>query len=472
MTSAKGAVGFRPFRAIFDAEGCESRLRCLMQGGKSGVWLGLVGCCATCSPMHPGQMSIFPTQQQVKRAKIEPKGTNPTAAKGLSFKGILPRLLAAAALAAVLIGCGNPVQEAEKPAGIKTAHPGTGNPAPEPWKPDADTPLANRILTEVRKVVKENPSSLYFSPEGDAIIPGHTTGILLMAPGGPDNELDPSLVGAAAPGGEYHRVLVRQRQMERGVLPADRFITPEEAKEINLYSAAALFALAEHFQARGRRVVVQGSSFGAFLLNETLRRYGYAPFTRIIMAVGRIDMPPESAEHRSRGIASGFKDGRTLIRLECDVQNESLRPSHPDYNWRRTQGRLQADLTKNRYSEAIPPGSLGKIIYYFGGKDPRVGALTDGEVYFLTGRRLKGSGEGRETKITRAIIRWIESIEADSSGKFCERSSFKPVEKPVIHIVRGLDSSRAVVKYAPEEGHQIPSLTHERRKDILAVFLN
>ena len=336
-----------------------------------------------------------------------------TSAKGaVGFRGILRRLLAAAALAAVLIGCGNPVQE--------------------PGKPDADTPLANRILTEVRKVVKENPSSLYYSPEGDAIIPGDTTGILLMAPGGPDNKLDPSLAGAAAPGGEYHRVLVRQRQMERGVLPTDRFITTEEAKEINLYSAAALFALAEHFQAQGRRVVVQGSSFGAFLLNETLRRYGHAPFTRIIMVVGRIDMPPESAEHRSGGIASGFKDGRTLIRLDCDVQNESLQPSHPGYNWRRTKGRLQADLTKNRYSELIPQGSLGKIIYYFGGKDPRVGALTDGEVYFLTGRHLKGSGEGYETKTTHAegsnkILRWIEFIAPDRDGKSCEKSGLRLV---------------------------------------------
>ena len=49
----------------------------LIQGGKNGVWLGLVGCCATCSPMHPGQMSISPTQKQVKRAKIEPKHLNP-----------------------------------------------------------------------------------------------------------------------------------------------------------------------------------------------------------------------------------------------------------------------------------------------------------------------------------------------------------------------------------------------------------
>ena len=53
------SIGFRACRAIFDAEGCESRLRCLIQGGESGVWLG--------------QMSISPTRKQVKRAKIGPE---------------------------------------------------------------------------------------------------------------------------------------------------------------------------------------------------------------------------------------------------------------------------------------------------------------------------------------------------------------------------------------------------------------
>ena len=36
------SVGSRACQAICDAEGCESRLRCLIQGGESGVWLGLV----------------------------------------------------------------------------------------------------------------------------------------------------------------------------------------------------------------------------------------------------------------------------------------------------------------------------------------------------------------------------------------------------------------------------------------------
>ena len=56
------SVGFRACQAIFD----DFRL---IQGGESGVWLG--------------QMSISPTQKQVKRAKIEPKHLNPTDSEGM-----------------------------------------------------------------------------------------------------------------------------------------------------------------------------------------------------------------------------------------------------------------------------------------------------------------------------------------------------------------------------------------------------
>ena len=57
ISAFQESVGFRACQAIFD----DFRL---IQGGESGVWLG--------------QMSISPTQKQVKRAKIEPKHLNPT----------------------------------------------------------------------------------------------------------------------------------------------------------------------------------------------------------------------------------------------------------------------------------------------------------------------------------------------------------------------------------------------------------
>ena len=57
-TGAEESVGVRACQAIFD----DFRL---IQGGESGVWLGLAGCCATCSPMHLGQMSISPTHDAI-----------------------------------------------------------------------------------------------------------------------------------------------------------------------------------------------------------------------------------------------------------------------------------------------------------------------------------------------------------------------------------------------------------------------
>ena len=355
------------------------------------------------------------------------------------------RVLLSAALAAALIGCDTFTQT-----------------------PD----VASDILATVTRDLERNPSARYHA--ADPITPGTTSGILLIAQGGPWRTLDRSQVGEPAPKGEYHRVLARQRQMTRGVVPANRFITAGEAKEINLYSAATLFALGEHFAAQGRKVVVMGSSFGAALVNETLRRYGHRPFTKIIIAVSRIDMQPQWARSRFNGILTGFKDGTTLTRIACAVQNEHLRPSSPEYHWTRTKFRLQADLAAHRYSESIPRASLGKIIYYFGAKDPRVGSLTDDEVYFLTGRRLNGSGAGYETKTvsggSEPILRLVEAIGRDRHGDTCETRGIESVAATTIRIVHGLDGGRATVKYAPEEGHQIVSLNGERHNDILAAF--
>ena len=55
---SKESVGFRACQAIFDAKGCEFRLRCLMQGGESGVWLG--------------QMSISAPKMNRLTSRIQP----------------------------------------------------------------------------------------------------------------------------------------------------------------------------------------------------------------------------------------------------------------------------------------------------------------------------------------------------------------------------------------------------------------
>lgn len=332
---------------------------------------------------------------------------------------------------------------------------------------DADIPQANRILEEIRK---RDPKSLYIADSAGPI--PLETGILLIAHGGPEYELKPMLdfeyLKAPAPGGSYVRVLVKQDQMTPGRVPEASGITGARAEEINLYSAAALFASAEDFAERGHRVTLYASSFGAFLAAEMMRRYGHEPFTTILIARGRLDMEKEIAEAGFKGIVKWFMDGVTIVGPLCG------KPEIPSVNREFSRSVLQADLKQHRYSRLIPEDALPKIIYYTGGKDTRVGRLTEEEVVFLTGRRLDGIGGSspgyRRERINAGVL-FHESIYRHESLGPCLNIAFV-IDKVMrtFHVIKGLPG-RGTVKYAPEDDHNLPSFTEkEIRRDIIASF--
>lgn len=356
----------------------------------------------------------------------------------------------------ILIGCKNPAD------GITA---------------DSGSRLARDILRQVNNDLRQDPTSLYST---DSTITGNTP-VLLMAQGtgkgGPDEHLNTSsAVVPRAPSGEYVRVWVKQKHMEEGILPRDRVITPGEAGKINLYSAAVLFALAEYFQSRNHEVGVYGESFGALLINETLRRYGHEPFTRIFILGGRIDMPGQWAEDRSGGRRTFFynsAEGPRLVRIQCRNTGGYIPPSTPPYYRRRSKMRLQADLAANRYSLLIPEESLSKITFYSGGKSYIMGSLTEDEVYFLTGKRvnLQTIADGRyESKIvrTRSILSFPKTIDF-VSGKYCE-TLLGGGRNARIYTIKGISGKYADVKYTPRDNGRGFWLRTEIRGDILSHF--
>ena len=374
---------------------------------------------------------------------------------------IFPGALIAAVMLAGVSGCDNPVQPEKT---------GPGN------RIEPDAALANRILEQVRKDLKENQLSLY-TPES-AIPPkvaeGSTKGrgILLIAHGGPEYKLfSMSRFGPLkAPNDEYFRVLVKQHQMVPGRVPKGAAISRDDAKEINLYSAATLFAAAEDFFDKGYRVVLYGSSFGAFLAAETIRLYGHEPFAKILIARGRLDMQWEITEGRFNGILKSFLDGTDIVPMSCG------KPVRQEMDRRLSMFILQGDLNQHRYSKSARiREALPKIIYYSGGKDTRVGRLTEEEVDFLTGRSLKNGlgpnpGEGYQRQTVQ--LPWVlyESIKKDRTSG-CWRTKIQPMTNVTrgIHIIQGL-SGKAAVKYAPDDAHSIPSLRKEIQADIVRSF--
>ena len=148
--------------------------------------------------------------------------------RSLSYCARTKRVFSGIVLASVLIlaGCPNPT-------------------SPPPLSPD------EAVLRDARAKVAQNLSAFYVA---DGALKSN---ILLISHGGPLFELLKLDQINTDRNANYTRVLVKQEQMIRhanNALPTDRTITAEESREINLYSAAIIYALAEHFQRQGRKV--------------------------------------------------------------------------------------------------------------------------------------------------------------------------------------------------------------------------
>lgn len=249
----------------------------------------------------------------------------------------------------------------------------------------------------------------------------------------------------------YVRVLVRQEHMIRfknNTLPTDRFVTAEEASEINLYSVAITYALGEYFKSLGYKVSLYSSSFGSFIVPEMYRRYGDAPFEKVLISVGRLDIPKAIYESFFNGTGGGFEADGIMLRALDPVSEVPLT---------RTQMRLQADLGRNRYTSLLANKDLSKIVYFFGGKDRAVGRLTDAEVSFLTGRTVAVTASPATTPDQ---TRSVSVTFPDNPGM---------PETFTINALNGA-AGHAKVWYSIEDGHGLDSLLGTIKQELNASF--
>ena len=294
---------------------------------------------------------------------------------------------------------------------------------------------------------------------GASISPG--ANVMLLLVGGPifdesDILARKDVKGNLPPGSAdtYVRVLVRQEHMIRfkeKTLPTDRFVNAEEAREINLYSVAITYALAEHFKSRGHKVSLYSSSFGSFIVPEMYRRYGDAPFEKVLIAVGRLDIHKEVYESFFNGTGGGFAaDGITLQPLDPVATDPLVR----------TRMRLQADLGRNRYTTLLQGKDLSKIVYFFGGKDRAVGRLTDAEISFLTGRTVAVTASPRTPPDQTASVTVTFPATSDSPST---------TETFTINALNGV-AGHAKVWYSIDDGHNVDSLLGTIRQELNASF--
>ena len=345
-------------------------------------------------------------------------------------------------LGGVLVGCNNPTAS------------------------DGGRQLSAAAEQALRTVKARGITSLYTvldPPVGAPFTPG--ANVMLLLVGGPifdenfvvqhkDREVN------LPPGSAdtYVRVLVRQEHMIRfknNTLPKDRFVTAEEASEINLYSVATTYALAEFFKSLGYKVSLYSSSFGSFIVPEMYRQYGDAPFEKVLISVGRLDIPKGIYESFFNGTGGGFQADGITPGAPKSVAEKPLD---------RTQMRLQADLGRNRYTTLLAGKDLSKIVYFFGGRDKAVGRLTDAEISFLTGRNVA------VTASPATPPDQTDSVTVNIPGDPDATTPTLPRTEP--HTIRALNGAagHAKVWYSIEDGHSLESLLGTIKQELNASF--
>ncbi len=157
----------------------------------------------------------------------------------------------------------------------------------------------------------------------------------------------------------------------------EEFSLAELQAEVDV-SVEILHRTIEHFRDQGKRVIVIGHSYGAFLTARYLWQKGPDAADRFLIMAGRLDMPEE--------VVNGFLTG-TLYYFPDGVTPTALPPFPvPSTDQNLMEWRIAGATGHDRYTKRLAETNLQKVIYVYGTQDVQVGRLTDDEVGFLKSR--------------------------------------------------------------------------------------
>ena len=157
----------------------------------------------------------------------------------------------------------------------------------------------------------------------------------------------------------------------------EEFSLAELQAEVDV-SVEILHRTIKHFRDQGKRVVVIGHSYGAFLMARYLSHHGPDAADRYLIMAGRLDMPKVVVDGFLMGMPYYFADGVT------PTQYPPFPVPRTDQDY--MEMRIAGATGHDRYTERLADTDLRKVIYVYGTLDDAVGRLSDDEVSFLESR--------------------------------------------------------------------------------------
>lgn len=176
----------------------------------------------------------------------------------------------------------------------------------------------------------------------------------------------------------FHLIYAKQAQMiNPSIFPPENNLSIEDARNENLITVEILHRIIQYFS--GKKVIVWGVSYGAFVIQKYICKYGIEA-DAIGISAGRLEM--EDVMWKETQLNQTVYD----ISYNADVRTYSKL----GYTFSKPVSYLFSTIVNEDYTQTLKNADLSKLVYYQSGKlDGTVGRLNEHELTFLKKNNIK-----------------------------------------------------------------------------------
>lgn len=197
--------------------------------------------------------------------------------------------------------------------------------------------------------------------------------------GGPSETLDEKNLENFPNHENYMKVYVHQVLTYNNKL-YDKDLSVAQAEKETDVNTDILHRVIKHFKDLGKRVIVVGHSYGAFVITRYLAQKGSQLADKYIIMAGRIDSPKNLYEGLLNKQYFYLPDYITAV-LHPTLQPQTKKD--------KTELFMIGVIGKPRYSKLLAEVNLNKVTYVFANDDSAVGRMSAMEKSFLSSKGAK-----------------------------------------------------------------------------------
>ncbi len=212
--------------------------------------------------------------------------------------------------------------------------------------------------------------------------------VLIVIEGGPHNEIYFQTHGidvwSSLPNYySYYRAHIHQvNGFNKSIYNWKHEFTHEMAElEVN-NETEALARTVQYFKDRNKKIIIAGTSWGAFLIQYYILKYGNNA-DKYLISAGRLDPTPMQVKYHLKGYNSGFtQDGKTM-RFADTTRVHSLDKRDRYVKMSRVKQFMKGFLGRFKFTKEFANVDLSNVVYAYAKNDRQIGALTEKELEFL-----------------------------------------------------------------------------------------